>query len=122
MSSAEPLERLRVYLLSQNLRPRAEVDLQDTVALGLRFLGIEHERELPMGPGCRPDFFLPQTGWALEVKLRFPRGPTLRQIARYLEQDRILGVALICQRPVSFPLGGHAKPVLELPVWKAMFV
>lgn len=114
--------RLRQALLSRSIRAANEIALQDQVEAALQACGWAYEREKRLGPAERPDFFLPGSGIAVEVKLKFPRAQIIRQVVRYLARDEVNGVILVAVKGVDFPEECATKPVREVVLWQGMIM
>ena len=73
--------------------------------------GLTFTREMRLSPGDIPDFFLPDPGLALEVKLRAPsKTGVFRQLQRYAKDERVKGVLLISNTAMGLPATIEGKP------------
>lgn len=92
------LEELRALLGAHQYRFRSEVDLHEAIAGILTAEGYAFERERPLGPHERLDFYLTALKIAIEVKVAGAMQPALRQVARYLASPEVDGVLLAASR------------------------
>ena len=93
--------------------------IHDGIASALDDLGFEADREYRLSEQSRLDFFLPDTGTAIEVKKGAVALPVLHQVGRYFESPRVTGCILVAMRihpkvPTSFA----GKPIAQVPLWK----
>lgn len=70
----------------------AEAVVQDQIERALRQEGIAFEREVELAPGDRIDFMVGAVG--VEVKTKGTRAQIIRQLARYIRNDRVGEVIL----------------------------
>lgn len=75
----------------------------------------EYRREYELSTTDRPDFWLPEFGIAVEVKIGGPTSSVLRQLYRYAGHEQVQGILLVssCMRH-QVPDSMNAKPVLKL--------
>lgn len=64
-----------------------EAVVQDQIERALRQEGIEYEREVELAPRDRIDFMVGPVG--IEVKIKGTRAQIIRQLARYVRNDRV---------------------------------
>jgi hypothetical protein len=119
MISLRLLEDAIALQLSKNRAAlQSEGHLQDLIEKVLATLGVVAEREKRLNRKDRPDFWLSESGLAIEVKLRRAGLAALRQVARYLRHQDITGVLLIAQRVPGCPAELDGKPVRVIELWK----
>jgi hypothetical protein len=70
----------------------AEAVVQDQIERALRQEGVAYEREVELAPGDRIDFMVGPVG--VEVKTKGTRAQIIRQLARYVRNDRVEGIVL----------------------------
>lgn len=70
----------------------AESVVQDQIERALRQEGIAYEREVELAPGDRIDFMVGTVG--IEVKIKGTRAQIIRQLARYVRNDRVEEIVL----------------------------
>jgi hypothetical protein len=87
----------------------SEEQLQAAVAGAIRSQGLDVEREVTISPGCRIDMMVGRVG--VEVKVHGPVSSVSRQVARYLESDRVDGIVLVTTRVRHLRIGSPGKPV-----------
>lgn len=115
------MARLEALLVAQPhlLRTADEYGLQGLVERRLCELALPFDREFRgLGRADRPDFFLSDFGWVIEVKLRYPKHQVFRQIGRYLKHGAVKGVALISARHCGLPTMLEGKPIREFAIWR----
>jgi len=89
-----------------------ELELHARMAHVLSEMAFTHEREVRLSAKDRVDFFLPNVGVVVEVKVKGSSSSVLRQLERYAELDGVRGIVLVTTRmchPV--PARIHDKPV-----------
>lgn len=69
-----------------------EAVVQDQIERALRQEGIEYEREVELAPRDRIDFMVGPVG--VEVKIKGTRAQIIRQLARYVRNDRVEEIIL----------------------------
>lgn len=111
--------------LSRQLRGRRsglaqETGLHDAVAAALSELGIAYERELRLSGRDRLDFFLLESGMAIEVKKHTAGAAELRQIIRYLQSERVSSCMLIALRCNGIPASLLNKPIHTIELWRLL--
>ena len=92
--------------------------IHDAVAAALTEMGLPFEREFRLTDRERLDFWLLEHRWAIEVKKHSFVMSDLRQVARYLKDDRVQGCLVIATRINTDVLTLLEKPVRYLPLWK----
>ena len=107
------IEATRVDLAKED---RAQEQLAEALYRNFQPLGVE--REVVLGPGDRIDIMVGPVG--VEVK-RNTAGvrPTLRQLARYLEHDRVAGLVLASNRAIPLAPTGMGKPLVFASLGRA---
>lgn len=70
----------------------AESVVQNQIERALRQEGVSFEREVELAPGDRIDFMVGSIG--IEVKTKGTRPQIIRQLARYVSNDRVEGIIL----------------------------
>lgn len=92
-----------------------EYDLHRLVARALEDAGIDFSHEVPLGKGRRIDFLCGEIG--IEVKRGRPApGLLTKQLAGYLQSERLTALILVTERSASVPplIGGKPVKVLSL--------
>ena len=108
----EALARTRIDLSSEKAA-------QAAIAEMLAGAGLAAEREFILAPGERPDFFLPESGLAIEVKIRAPKMAIFRQLRRYAAHDRVRGLLLLSNTAMGLPAEIDGKPACILSLGRA---
>lgn len=87
-----------------------EIRLHEEMEAAFKDFGIACRREVPVQGGGFADFVL--NDWCVvEVKANGGGGmPAVRQIMRYLEDERFLGGILVCTRKITLPVDHYVKP------------
>lgn len=81
---------------------------------------ITFTREMRLSPGDIPDFFLPDSGLAIEVKLRSTSKMNIyRQLRRYAEDDRVKGLLLVTNTAMDLPQEIEGKPAWRVSLGQA---
>ena len=75
-----------------------EAVLQDGIASTLAAAGITFEREFALSRQDRIDFFVPEIGLGVEVKVDGAISSVTRQLHRYAQHERIRGLLLVTTR------------------------
>lgn len=96
-----------------------EAVLQDGIASTLAAAGVAFERELALSRQDRIDFFVPEIGLGVEVKVDGAISSVTRQLHRYAQHERILSLLLVTTRMrhhvlVPRELSGKRIDVLHL--------
>ncbi|MBQ8537390.1 MAG: hypothetical protein IJ461_08335 [Clostridia bacterium] len=94
---------------------QGEYDLHALVADALAAAGVEYIHEAPLGRGRRIDFLCGAIG--IEVKRGRPApGMLKKQLAGYLESDKLTGLILVAERTASIPnvIGGKPVKIVSL--------
>jgi len=89
------LDRLAHVLQGHRYDHTTEKHLQDGLATVLAGAGIVAEREHHLGPGDIVDFFLPNLGIGIEVKVGGTCAAATRQIHRYAQHAGIEALLLV---------------------------
>jgi hypothetical protein len=71
---------------------------------------FEFEREHHLSPKDIPDFFLPPTGIAIEIKTKHPKRKIYHQCLRYAAYPDVLAVLLITAQNMGNPGLLEGKP------------
>ncbi len=105
----------------QRIAAPNEFALQDEVEKRLASLQVPYARErtlehLSGGRKNRPDF--EAGGAAIEVKLRAPFGPTIRQLNRYAGAEAVSEIILVSVRAHGFPAEIAGKPLSVIQLWR----
>lgn len=80
------------------------------IALTFAEAGIVYEREKRLAVGDIIDFFLPDGGVGIEVKLRQSKTQIFRQLERYAEHEAITALVLVSATAMSLPRTIKDKP------------
>lgn len=97
---------------------RGEKDLQDRIEQILRNAGIDYDREHRLDAHNIPDFYLPETGMAVEVKVKGSPASHIRQLHRYAQFEEVNSLLLVTFRPGPYPESLKGKPVIVIALWK----
>lgn len=107
------------YLRTNRSSVMREERIHDGIAAALAELGFDAEREHRLNDQSRLDFFLPDSGTAIEVKKTPVALPVLHQIGRYFESPRVTGCILIATRiHTKVPQSFAGKPIAHVSLWK----
>lgn len=108
------INALRGHRFDLSLEARTQGDIETALLPVFPDLLREHR----LNAQDRPDFMI--RGIAIEVKLRGaqPRA-VLRQLARYADDDRVLGVILATNRAMGLPAAIGGKPAYLFPLGRA---
>lgn len=85
-----------------------EIAVQEKISELLTKHGVQHKREVVLGPGDRPDFMI-VGGIAIEVKLKASKRAIYRQCERYCAYDQVKGLILVSATAMGFPEEIHGK-------------
>lgn len=77
---ADLLARYRIFGVAESV-------VQAQIEQALRNEGVDFLREVEIAPGDRIDFMVGSVG--IEVKIKGNRAPIIRQLARYIGNDRV---------------------------------
>lgn len=94
-------ERVTKAIQAHHYAWTSEDDLQRGVALALEAAGVRFEREAVLDQHSRPDFLVPGMPatelcqLAVEVKIKGSTAALIRQLWRYAEHPRVVGVLLV---------------------------
>ncbi len=86
-----------------------EKDLHEQVSAALDGSGIEHTREVIIGPRERVDFLI-FDGIAVEVKIKGGKLAIFRQLKRYAESDLVKEIILLSSVSMGLPLSINGRP------------
>jgi hypothetical protein len=82
--------------------------------------GMSFEREARLSAEDRPDFFMPDVGLAIEVKIKGARKMAVfHQLGRYAAHDRVLGLLLITSLAMGLPKDILGKPAYYASMGRA---
>lgn len=88
-----------------------EKQLQDGIERMLAAENVAFEREHRLTAKDRPDFFLPNSGIVIEVKIKGATNDVLRQLYRYAEHEQVKAIILVTSRGRhQLPITMHDKP------------
>lgn len=104
---AQILSRHRFDLSDEKV---TQAQIADALIAG----GVEHRREVRLSQHDRPDFLLPASGLAIEVKLRAGRMDIWRQLVRYAAHEAVRGLMLIWWEPHLD--GGRWQSEADVPI------
>jgi RecB family endonuclease NucS len=112
-----------VALIGTNLREHRawlmqETKIHDAIEQSLVRSGIAYKREYHLTAKDRLDFWLVDHAIAVEVKKQKATLADLRQVGRYLEDDRIAGCIVIAPRADEQVKSLQGKPISFLTFWK----
>lgn len=96
----------------------SEDELQRGIAEVFSRVGLFHVREHRLSPTDRVDFFLPDHGMGIEVKVDGSTADLVRQVTRYVQHDEIRTLAVIASRIrlANMPDRINGKPVQVITV------
>lgn len=95
-----------------------EQELQAGLEQVIQDLGWTYEREYKLDSHDRPDFFLPEWGICIEVKIGGASAGVLRQLYRYAEHAEVKGIVLVSSRARhQVPAQINDIPVAKLQLW-----
>ena len=114
---------LEIYRMIQAIyRPGfsygSEKEVGDILERGLIDMRIAFEREYQLAARDRIDFFLPDSGIGLELKIGASQMPVLRQLIRYAESPEIKGLIVVTIRPIKLAAQILDKPTINLALWR----
>ncbi|KIC42212.1 hypothetical protein RA27_02110 [Ruegeria sp. ANG-R] len=92
-----------------------EQKLQDALEQYLQDHAIPYEREFHLGPGDRIDFLV-DGDIGVEVKTRYPRRSTFRQLKRYCEARDLRSLILVTGTTMGLPESINDKPLFIVSV------
>jgi hypothetical protein len=111
------LAALKRLIGSVHFRFNDEKHLQNALEV---VFGREHvlfSREHRLSPDDRPDFFLPYSSIAVEVKISGAISKILRQLERYAQHDDVKGILLVTTRlQHQVPEELNGKPVMAATI------
>ena len=90
MTSSELVTLLRPFSAST----ATERELQDAIEEKLSSVDASFVREHSFGPKNRIDFFFPDSGVGLEIKIKGTLASVTRQLFRYAEQEEVTELVL----------------------------
>lgn len=100
-----------------------ERELQDGIERVLRdlrqeYLGWDYQREYQLSAHDRPDFWLPESSIAIEVKVGGTTSEVLRQLHRYAQHAHVAGLVLVSSRARHIiPEQINGVPAAKLQLW-----
>ena len=100
--------------------PNSESELQDQIEDAFKQRGVEYLREVRTATGP-VDFMVGEA--AIEIKVKGSPVEVMRQIVRYLADDRFTQAILITTKPMRLPMDHvntiHGKkPVFVIDLWR----
>lgn len=111
---------LRQWFTQGRVRYTDEQDLQMAIWNKLLRAGVEVEREFVLGPGERPDFFIPGEGLAIEVKVDGSPAVHVGQMVRYARHEVVRELLLIRPKPDKMPPAIGGKPLHVISFWASL--
>lgn len=96
----------------------SEVRLHEAISRAFAKLGIAMEREKRLSARDRLDFFLPATGFVVEVKVGTAGYDALQQVSRYLEHAEVRGALVIANHAEERVPALLGKPLRYIELWK----
>ena len=97
-----------------------EKDLQQMFAQMLDIAHINYKREYVISEQDRPDFFLPDTGTVIELKVAGSLNQFLRVLHRYAQHDIVKELILLCPKPFRLPNRLQNKPVVCIGLYQSL--
>jgi hypothetical protein len=91
------LNELTALLRGRRYRTAVEKQFQDDVETVLKAAGRPYEREYPLSSGPI-DFWLPDTGYGIECKIKGSPSSILQQLIRYAGEEPVSGLLLLTSR------------------------
>src|SRR5690554_4023327 len=104
-------ESIVLFVRSLRLPMQNEKATQADLESHLLNEGYDFLREYRLSEGNIVDFFFPETGTALEIKLKAPKRTIFRQLKRYCEHDEIKGLIVASGTFMGLPQDVEGKPV-----------
>lgn len=108
------------YLRVNRSAGMREQSIHDGIAAAFGEIGIEAVREYRLTEASRLDFWLPELGFAVEVKKGAAKLACLRQVGRYLEHPKVQGCLVIATRCHKLPTEFLGKPILTVELWRML--
>lgn len=105
---------LTTFLRRQRYQFGTEAALQLSIAAALDAAGIDHEREVRLGPADRIDFMVGRIG--LEAKVRYPVRQIYRQLVRYAASDQVDALVLLTATSLGLPPSLNGKPLFYVSI------
>lgn len=98
-------------ILSENrFSLTSEKECQEEIERLLLFHEIKFEREFVLGPEGRPDFFIPEIGLVIEVKIKGRPMDIYRQCKGYCKDKRTKSLILLTNKTIGLPKQIEEKP------------
>lgn len=116
---AASLELIIQSLRMQKFPLDTEAETQLAVDKYFQSCGVEHVREHVFDRASRIDFFLPEGGVGIEVKLKGGAKNILRQCMRYCEFEELKCLILLTNRSMGFPKEINGKPCYVVKLGRA---
>ena len=91
------LRAVRSLLRASTFAYRSEAELQAGISQALTQAGIEHRREVDLGPAGRVDL-LTAGGLAIEAKIDGSPAAIARQVIRYAQRDEVRALLVVTTR------------------------
>jgi hypothetical protein len=115
----EDVARIGAILAKARIDLSNEKAAQTAIAETLAEGGMRLEREHRLSARDRPDFFLPESGLAVEVKLRAGRMDVYRQLRRYASHEAVRGLLLVSNTAMALPVEIEGKPAFSISLGRA---
>lgn len=115
------LSEISALLSGQRLPLISERDLQDAIEtlLNGRFGATAFQREKRLSETDIVDFWIIESGVAIEVKLKGGKLAIYRQCERYCAHDEVAGMALATAVPITLPPLINGKPATVIDLGRA---
>lgn len=98
---------------------QVEKETQVAIEQKLAKSGVAFFREHRLSTKDIPDFFLPEIGVVIEVKIKGRSVDIYAQCERYCQYDQVRGLILITNKIMGFPPQISARPVYVINMGKA---
>jgi len=99
-----------------------ELAMQNAVSQALSVMGVAHEREYQLGPAHgRIDFFVPESGIGIELKVQGSPSDVTAQLFRYALSHQVRELVLVSGRVQlrNLPPTLHSKPLTVVSTWRS---
>lgn len=117
MSSLDTSVKALAHLINRKLHTtQSEELLQSSVERQLEEAGANFLREKLLSSRDRVDFFFPNSGVALELKLKkgWSKMDVFRQIERYAEHEEVKALVLLTNIQMTLPTAILSKPAFVI--------
>lgn len=110
--------QLLKVLSSYRFRFSSEKELQEGISVALERNSVEFIREKSLSAKDRIDFFIPETGIGIEVKLDGSANKLARQVQKYSEYPDLKGLLVVVTRSrlTDLPEQLNGKPIVVFKV------